>query len=150
MRTILKSGVISPRSEELVCQGLREQLQIKTPNLKSQVKNLSGGNQQKVVIAKWLLTKARVFIFDEPTRGIDVGAKDEIHKLMIELVKQGASIIMISSEIPEVLKMSDRVLVLRQGQVEAVLDNRNLTKRTSSTTHSVLTDSKNLCSQKEN
>jgi ABC-type sugar transport system ATPase subunit len=72
------------------------------------------------------MTKARIFIFDEPTRGIDVGAKEEIHKLMIALVKEGASIMMISSEIPEILNMSDRILVMRQGGVETIIDNEGI------------------------
>jgi ribose transport system ATP-binding protein len=80
------------------------------------------------VIAKWLLTKARIFIFDEPTRGIDVGAKAEIHRIMIELLKGGASVIMISSEIPEILALSDRILVLRLGRTQALLENRGLTQ----------------------
>jgi len=78
---------------------------------------LSGGNQQKVVIAKWLGAEADIFLFDEPTRGIDVGAKVEVYQLMGELVQRGAAIVMISSELPEILGMSDRILVMRQGQI---------------------------------
>jgi ribose transport system ATP-binding protein len=80
------------------------------------LKNLSGGNQQKVIIARWLMKNSDIFIFDEPTRGIDVGAKSEIYNLMDELVKQGKSIIMISSELPEVLRMSDRIVVMCEGR----------------------------------
>jgi ribose transport system ATP-binding protein len=80
------------------------------------LKNLSGGNQQKLIIARWLMKNCDVFIFDEPTRGIDVGAKSEIYNLMDELVKQGKSIIMISSELPEVLRMSDRIVVMCEGR----------------------------------
>jgi ribose transport system ATP-binding protein len=80
---------------------------------------LSGGNQQKVVLAKWMLTQARIFIFDEPTRGIDVGAKVEVYRLMNELLRSGAAIVMISSELPEVLGMSDRILVMREGEIVA-------------------------------
>ncbi|MFR3752132.1 MAG: ATP-binding cassette domain-containing protein [Enterocloster sp.] len=94
-------------------------------------KNLSGGNQQKVVIAKWLYSNADVYIFDEPTRGIDVGARDEIYNIMYDLVNQGASIIMISSDLVEVLKMCDRVAVMREGVLEAILDNSpDLTQET--------------------
>ena len=128
LRRMVKNGLLRPRLEKNLCLQTGERLRIKTPGLKTQVKNLSGGNQQKVVIAKWLLTKARIFIFDEPTRGIDVGAKAEIHRIMIELLKGGASVIMISSEIPEILALSDRILVLRLGRTQALLENRGLTQ----------------------
>lgn len=81
------------------------------------VQNLSGGNQQKVVLAKWLFTESRVLIFDEPTRGIDVGAKVEIYKLMNELVRQGVAVLVISSELPEIIGMCDRVLVMHEGRI---------------------------------
>src|SRR5947209_6001659 len=93
------------------------ELRIRTPSGEQTVRNLSGGNQQKVVLAKWLIGHARVFLFDEPTRGIDVGAKSEIYALMVELLKQGAAIVMVSSELPEVLGMSHRVLVVRAGAI---------------------------------
>jgi len=128
IRQMVKNGFISRRLERDSCVATRERLRIKMPGLKTQVKNLSGGNQQKVVIAKWLLTKARIFIFDEPTRGIDVGAKAEIHRIMIELLKGGAAVIMISSEIPEILALSDRILILRLGHTQALLENRGLTQ----------------------
>ena len=86
------------------------------------MKNLSGGNQQKVVIAKWLIKNCDILIFDEPTRGIDVGAKSEIYQLMNELVRMGKSIIMISSEMPELLRMSDRLVVMCEGRVTGELD----------------------------
>ena len=91
------------------------ELRIRTPSSEQIVRNLSGGNQQKVVLAKWLIGHARVFLFDEPTRGIDVGAKAEIYALMVELLRRGAAIVMVSSELPEVLGMSHRVLVVRGG-----------------------------------
>ncbi len=94
-----------------------EELRIRTPGPEQIVRNLSGGNQQKVVLAKWLLGKARVFLFDEPTRGIDIGAKTEIYTLMLNLVKNGAAIVMVSSELPEVLGMSHRILAVRGGQI---------------------------------
>ncbi len=97
-------------------------LKIKTPSLDQLVVNLSGGNQQKVVIAKWLIRNSDILIFDEPTRGIDVGAKSEIYHLMNELAKEGKSIIMISSEMPEVLRMSDRIMVMCEGRVTGELD----------------------------
>ena len=99
-----------------------DQLSLKTPTVKQLVRNLSGGNQQKVVIAKWLVRDSEVLIFDEPTRGIDVGAKSEIYKLMNELAEQGKSIIMISSEMPELLRMSDRILIMCEGNVTGEMD----------------------------
>lgn len=106
-------------------------LRIKTHTHLTEARNLSGGNQQKVVIAKWLYSNADVYIFDEPTRGIDVGARDEIYNIMYDLVNQGASIIMISSDLVEVLKMCDRVAVMREGVLEAILDNSpDLTQET--------------------
>jgi inositol transport system ATP-binding protein len=103
------------------CQQQRERLLIKTPNLNQAVKNLSGGNQQKVLFAKWLLTDADILILDEPTRGVDVGAKSEIYGLMSELAASGKAIIMISSELPEILGMSDRILVMHEGKLTGEL-----------------------------
>ena len=94
-------------------------LHIRTTGTEQLVGTLSGGNQQKVVLAKWLLGKARVFLFDEPTRGIDVGAKAEIYGLMLQLAARGAAIVMVSSDLPEVLGMSHRILVVRGGAVVA-------------------------------
>ncbi|MCK0470494.1 sugar ABC transporter ATP-binding protein [Halalkalibacter sp. APA_J-10(15)] len=106
-------------------RAVSEQLTIKTPSVHQQVKFLSGGNQQKVVIAKWLTRDCDILIFDEPTRGIDVGAKGEIYKLMNELAKQGKAIIMISSELPEILRMSHRVIVMCEGRISGELDYEN-------------------------
>jgi len=97
-------------------------LRTKTPSMEQLLRNLSGGNQQKVIIARWLMKDCDIFIFDEPTRGIDVGAKSEIYALMDNLVKQGKSIIMISSELPEVLRMSDRIIVMCEGRKTGELD----------------------------
>ena len=96
-----------------------EKLRIKTPSELALLKNLSGGNQQKVVIAKWLVRDCDILIFDEPTRGIDVGAKSEIYHLMNEMAASGKSIIMISSELPEILRMSDRIMVMCEGKKTA-------------------------------
>jgi D-xylose transport system ATP-binding protein len=101
---------------------------IKAPTLQARVDSLSGGNQQKVVIAKWLLSQPKLLIMDDPTRGIDVGAKYEIYKLMNELAEQGVAIIMISSELEEVLGMSDRVMVMHQGRSTRTLDIREATQ----------------------
>jgi len=103
-------------------------LRIVTPSLRQHVKYLSGGNQQKVVLAKWLGMKLKVFIFDEPTRGIDVGAKEEIRGLIRGLAREGKSVIMISSEIPEILGISDRVAVMHEGRIEAILPRREATR----------------------
>lgn len=115
-------------AEEKASQKMRELLQIKTASLDTTVGNLSGGNQQKIVIAKWLLGDLKVLILDEPTRGIDVGSKSEIHKLMMQFAKQGLAIIMISSELPEVLGMSDRVMVMHEGYVTGELTRAQATQ----------------------
>lgn len=103
-------------------------LKTKTPGIGQDVKNLSGGNQQKVIIAKWLMRNCNILIFDEPTRGIDVGAKNEIYKLLFELAESGKSIIMISSELPELIRMSDRIAVMCEGRLTGILDIENATQ----------------------
>jgi len=115
-------GFINRRRVDDVTREYVDKLSIKTPGVRQLVKNLSGGNQQKVVIAKWLIKNCDILIFDEPTRGIDVGAKSEIYHLMNELVRMGKSIIMISSELPELLRMSDRLIVMCEGRVTGELD----------------------------
>jgi inositol transport system ATP-binding protein len=105
-----------------------ERLNVRTPGLEQKVMLLSGGNQQKVVVAKWLMTNPKVLILDEPTRGIDVGAKSEIYALMSTLAKQGMGIIMISSEMPEILAMSDRVLVMSEGRATGILQRSEATQ----------------------
>jgi len=112
---------INARRVRDVTQKYIEMLNIKTPSLDQLLFNLSGGNQQKVVIAKWLIHNCDILIFDEPTRGIDVGAKSEIYTLMNELTREGKSIIMISSELPEILRMSDRIIVMCEGRVTGEL-----------------------------
>ncbi len=117
-----KSIFVDYKKAKRVSSEYVDTLKIKTPSVNQLIKNLSGGNQQKVVIAKWLIKNCDILIFDEPTRGIDVGAKSEIYHLMNELVKEGKSIIMISSELPEVLRMSDRIIVMCEGRVTGELD----------------------------
>ena len=117
------SGIfINKKKEKEIAQKYVEQLKTKTPDTDQLVVNLSGGNQQKVVIAKWLVRNCDILIFDEPTRGIDVGAKNEIYHLMNELVKEGKSIIMISSEMTEILRMSDRIVVMCEGKKTGEID----------------------------
>jgi len=105
-----------------------ESLRIRTPSMEQLVRNLSGGNQQKVVLAKWLLTESRALFFDEPTRGIDVGAKVEIYRIMNDLARRGVAMVMITSELPEALGMSDRILVMREGRIAAELARREATQ----------------------
>lgn len=115
-------GFVNQREVNRLAEEYAEKLRVKTPNLAETVSNLSGGNQQKLLIARWLLTSPRILILDEPTRGIDVGAKSEIHRLITELAGQGVAVLMISSELPEVLGMSDRIMVMHEGRVSGFLD----------------------------
>ena len=119
---------IQSSKEREVSEKLVTSLTVKTPSIEQAVKNLSGGNQQKVVLAKWLFTNSKILIFDEPTRGIDVGAKTEIYQLMNALAKEGTAIIMISSELPEVLGMSDRILVMHEGRLAGELSREEATQ----------------------
>jgi ribose transport system ATP-binding protein len=112
---------IQARKVREVTEDYIQKLNIRTPSLEQLLRNLSGGNQQKVVIAKWLIRRCDILIFDEPTRGIDVGAKSEIYTLMNELTREGKSIIMISSELPEILRMSDRIIVMSEGRLTGEL-----------------------------
>lgn len=122
LENFMKGAFIDKKKENQVAQQYVETLKTKTPGVDQLVVNLSGGNQQKVVIAKWLVRNCDILIFDEPTRGIDVGAKSEIYQLMNELVAQGKSIIMISSEMTEILRMSDRIVVMCEGRKTGELD----------------------------
>lgn len=117
LKELVNAMVIDPSQEILVAEKYRKDYNIKTPTIQQKVINLSGGNQQKVSLAKWLYTQPRVLILDEPTRGIDVGAKYEIYKLINALVEKGLAILLISSELPEVLGMSDRIYVMNEGKI---------------------------------
>ncbi len=116
---ISRRGFLDFKNEKLLVNNLIAALGVKTPTAENPIQNLSGGNQQKAVIAKWLFTDADILIFDEPTRGIDVGAKYDVYKLMDSLTAQGKSIIMVSSDLPEIIGMSDRVLVMHNGGIAA-------------------------------
>ena len=121
LREMSPGGVLRPARERGLAEEYRRRLSLRARSVRQPARDLSGGNQQKVVLSKWLATRPRVLILDEPTRGIDVGAKAEVHRLIGELAAAGLAILMISSELPEVLAMSDRVLVMREGRLTAAL-----------------------------
>jgi rhamnose transport system ATP-binding protein len=121
-------GLIRQRQEVATAEKFRQRLAIRTPSVGVEVAKLSGGNQQKVMLSKWLNANPRLLILDEPTRGIDVGAKAEVHHMINELASQGLGVIMISSDLPEVLAMSDRVLVMREGRQMAIFDHSEATE----------------------
>jgi rhamnose transport system ATP-binding protein len=114
---VSRNGLIDEQAERDLAQRSVDPLRIKTPSVDSTADSLSGGNQQKVALARWLATGPTVLILDEPTQGVDVGSKAEIHKLMVDLAERGLAIVMISSELPEVLGMADRIVVLFEGRV---------------------------------
>ena len=120
------SGVLRLAEEFALARAYTERLDLRASSLSQDVGTLSGGNQQKVVIAKWLATTPKIIILDEPTKGIDIGSKAAVHGFMAELVAEGLSVIMVSSELPEILGMSDRVVVMREGRIAAVYDNHGL------------------------
>ena len=128
LKQFSKNVFINHKAEEGKVAGIVKMLRVKTPSLKQLVMNLSGGNQQKVVLGKWLLTHPRILLFDEPTRGIDVGAKQEIYRFISEYVKQGAAVIMVSSELPEILGISDQIVVFKHGQVVGELSRAEATQ----------------------
>ncbi len=121
-------GFVAQANIAKLCEELKSTLQIKTPSLQQTIENLSGGNQQKALIARWLMMNPIILILDEPTRGIDVGAKAEIHRLITQLASEGVAILMISSEMPEVLGMSDRVLVMSEGRMMGILSREHATQ----------------------
>lgn len=128
LNELSKNRIIDSHSEEQLVDEHIKTLKIKTPHRYFKVRNLSGGNQQKVVLARWLAKKAKILLLDEPTRGIDVGAKAEIYHLIRKLADQGISIIMVSSELPEVVQLSDRVIVMKEGQMKAILESHEITQ----------------------
>ncbi len=127
-RYLSPAGLVRRDEERAAAETFRERLSIRAPSVETPAGSLSGGNQQKVVISKWLDTNPKVLILDEPTRGIDVGSKIEVHQLVDDLAAKGMAIILISSDLPEVMAMSDRILVMREGRQMAILDHREATQ----------------------
>jgi rhamnose transport system ATP-binding protein len=121
-------GLINRKTENATAERFRERLVIRSPTVQLTVDKLSGGNQQKVMLSKWLNTRPQLLILDEPTRGIDVGAKAEVHHMINNLTAEGLSIILISSDLPEVLAMSDRILVMREGRQMGIFNREEATQ----------------------
>ena len=128
MSPYLENFLISADKSQRIANEQKEKLKIKAPNVDVITNNLSGGNQQKVLLARWLLLEPEILILDEPTKGIDVGAKAELYKLMVELSKQGKTIIMITSDMLELLSMSDRVMVMYEGHKVGIIPHQELTQ----------------------
>ena len=124
----IKNLNVNSKKEAEITQEYIDMMATKTPSQEQVIGNLSGGNQQKVMIGRWLATNPKILIMDEPTRGIDVGAKSEIYRIMNDLVKQGVSIIMISSELPEIINMSDRVYVMAAGTIRGCIDHEEISQ----------------------
>jgi rhamnose transport system ATP-binding protein len=121
LRAISPHGLIDHGLERSLAKSYVERLGIKTPSLHTETGSLSGGNQQKVAVARWLAIGPEVLILDEPTQGVDIGSKSEIHQIMVELAERGMAIVMISSELPEILGMSDRIAVMHAGTIAGIL-----------------------------
>jgi ribose transport system ATP-binding protein len=121
-------GFLDKKKETELAGKYINRFDIKTPSVKQLVEKLSGGNQQKVVLAKWLVTNPRILLLDEPTRGIDVNAKNEIYRLISELTSQGLAVIIVSSELPEIMAISDRIIVLSEGKQTAEFSRDNVTE----------------------
>jgi putative multiple sugar transport system ATP-binding protein len=128
LKKISKFGVINKRTEIKTAERYRKDLNIRTPSINQYVRNLSGGNQQKVVVSKALMTEPNILIVDEPTRGIDIGAKTEIYGILNEMIAAGKSIIMVSSELPEALGMADRIYVMNDGKIKGELAKEEATQ----------------------
>jgi rhamnose transport system ATP-binding protein len=128
LRAVSRWGVLGRRRERALVRERTQRLGVRHAGLGRAVRSLSGGNQQKVIFGKWLHAECRILLIDEPTRGVDVGAKREIHTLLTDLVARGVAVVMVSSELPEVLGMADRVLVMREGRVTAELSRADATE----------------------
>ena len=125
---LAKRGIVDKDLEKNKAEGFRKTLNIKTPSIHQIVRNLSGGNQQKVVLSRCLLASPDIFIVDEPTRGIDVGAKFEIYSILNDMVKEGKSVIVVSSELTEAISMSDRIYVMNEGKIKGVIPREEATQ----------------------
>lgn len=128
LKKIFPNGLVNRKKEIRIAEDYRSKLKMATPDVERKIESLSGGTQQKVVLAKWLCTDSRFLVFDEPTRGIDVGAKEEIHHMINNLAVQGVGILMISSDLPEVLSLSDRIYVMREGKIVKELNGSSTTQ----------------------
>ena len=128
LQSVSQGGLIKFAAERDLASGFAQRLGIKLSSVFAPVSSLSGGNQQKVALSRWLATAPRVLILDEPTQGIDVGAKAEVHRLIVDLASKGMAILMISSELPEILGMSDRVAVMNHGTIAAILERSEATQ----------------------
>ena len=128
LKTMAPLGLIDSKAEDSLAESMKKRLRTRAPHIEQPVKFLSGGNQQKVVIAKWLAMEPRILLMDEPTRGVDVGAKQEIYRLMDELAQTGVSIIFVSSDMEEVLGMADRIIVMHEGKIGGELTKRQFSE----------------------
>jgi inositol transport system ATP-binding protein len=120
-------GMVNRQAEKDSCGQMVKDLHIKTADVRQAISSLSGGNQQKAILARWMLTKPKVLIFDEPTRGIDIGAKAEIYSLMVKMARQGLAILLISSELPEILGLCHKIAVIRDGRLVFMCDRKDAT-----------------------
>jgi ribose transport system ATP-binding protein len=128
LESFAKAGFVDEGRERSAVQSFIDRFRVKTPGLGQQIKNLSGGNQQKVLLARWLMRGLKVIVVDEPTRGIDVGAKSEIFALIDRLAGEGLAVIMMTSEMPELLGLSDRIAVMAEGRITAVMPREGATQ----------------------
>ena len=128
LKLLSRNGFVDFKREIDIAKDQVANLQIKTPSLETKIIELSGGNQQKVLLARWLVSNPKVLILDEPTRGIDVGAKSEIYKLITELANKGLGILLISSELPEIIGLSDNIIVMREGKITGFLTKQEATE----------------------
>jgi len=125
---VSKNGIIDREKENIYAEQMKDEMGTKTPTIEQKIGNLSGGNQQKALLGKWMFTEPDILILDEPTRGIDVGAKFDIYCLINQMVEQGKCVIMISSELPELLGMTDRIYVMNEGKMLAELETKDATQ----------------------
>ena len=123
-----KAGFLDLRNQEAIAEEYRQKLNVKTPSLEQKILNLSGGNQQKAIIARWLMNNPRILFLDEPTLGIDIGAKEEIYHIINDLVKQGISVVLVSSEMQEILSLCDRVIVMSEGNIMGEMLHKDATE----------------------